>query len=108
MRWRSRAYWWLLNRTKTGGTVTAGVRTVRGVTYLSPLGYLLGIEGVALLRGFREGSADRGFIEARIAEIRTLVDTPALTHAEGRTPRSPETPCYGSPKNGGRAPARTS
>jgi SAM-dependent methyltransferase len=58
---------------------------VRGVTYLSPLGYLLGIEGAALLRGFREGSADRAFVEARIAEIRTLLDTPALAHVEGVT-----------------------
>jgi SAM-dependent methyltransferase len=55
------------------------------VTYLSPLGYLLGVEGAALLRGFREGSADRAFVEARIAEIRTLLDTPALAHAEGVT-----------------------
>ncbi|WP_261567509.1 class I SAM-dependent methyltransferase [Frankia gtarii] len=55
------------------------------MTYLSPLGYLLGIEGVALLRGLREGSADQAFVETRIAEIRTLLDTPALTHAEGVT-----------------------
>jgi len=53
------------------------------VTYLSHLGYLLGIEGAALLRGFREGSAERAFVEARIAEIRALLDTPALAHAEG-------------------------
>lgn len=55
------------------------------MTYLSPLGYLLGIEGAALLRGFKEGSADRAFVEARIAEIRTLLDTSALAHAEGVT-----------------------
>ncbi|MFC9845213.1 class I SAM-dependent methyltransferase [Streptomyces sp. NPDC060223] len=55
------------------------------MTYLSPLGYLLGIEGAALLRGFREGSADRVFVEARIAEIRALLDTPSLAHAEGVT-----------------------
>lgn len=55
------------------------------MTYLSPLGYLLGIEGAALLRGFREGSADREFVEARIAEIRALLDAPALAHAEGVT-----------------------
>jgi len=72
-------------RRKTGGAVGACVRTVPGVTYLSPLGYLLGIEGAALLRGFREGSADRSFVEARITEIRALLDTPALTHAEGMT-----------------------
>lgn len=55
------------------------------MTYLSPLGYLLGIEGAALLRGIREGRADRAFVEARIAEIRTLLDVPALAHAEGVT-----------------------
>ena len=38
-------------------------------TYLSPLGYLLGIEGAALLRGIREGFADQAFVEARIAAI---------------------------------------
>ncbi|MGH1555876.1 hypothetical protein ACRAWF_40720 [Streptomyces sp. L7] len=55
----------------------------RGVS--EPLGYLLGVQGAALLRGLREGSADRAFVEARIAEIRTLLDTPALAHAEGVT-----------------------
>ncbi len=55
------------------------------MTYLSALGYLLGLEGVALLRGFREGGADRAFVEARIAEIRALLDTPALAQAEGVT-----------------------
>lgn len=55
------------------------------MTYLSSLGYLLGIEGAALLRGFREGSADRAFVETRIAEIRALLDTPALAQAEGVT-----------------------
>lgn len=51
------------------------------MTYLSPLGYLLGVEGVALLRGIREGIADREFVEARIAEIRELLDTPGLDRA---------------------------
>ncbi|XUL90433.1 class I SAM-dependent DNA methyltransferase [Streptomyces galilaeus] len=55
------------------------------MAYPSPLGYLLGVQGAALLRGLREGSADRAFVEARIAEIRTLLDTPALAHAEGVT-----------------------
>ncbi|GAA1611188.1 class I SAM-dependent methyltransferase [Catellatospora bangladeshensis] len=48
------------------------------MTYLSPLAYLLGIEGVALLRGIREGGADRAFVEARLTEIRALLDLPAL------------------------------
>lgn len=51
------------------------------VTYLSPLGYLLGIEGAALLRGIREGSADQVFVEARISEIRSLLDTAGLVQA---------------------------
>ncbi|OIK01017.1 class I SAM-dependent methyltransferase [Streptomyces monashensis] len=55
------------------------------MTYLSPLGYLLGVEGAALLRGIREGWADRAFVEARIAEVRTLLDVSALAHAEGVT-----------------------
>lgn len=49
------------------------------MTYLSALGYLLGIEGVALLRGYREGSADRAFVEARIAEIRALLGSTDLS-----------------------------
>ncbi|MDN3359545.1 class I SAM-dependent methyltransferase [Actinomadura sp. DC4] len=55
------------------------------MTYLSPLGYLLGLEGAALLRGLKEGRADRAFVEARIAEIRALLDTPVLTQTEGVT-----------------------
>jgi SAM-dependent methyltransferase len=57
----------------------------RGVTYVSPLAYLLGLEGAALLRGMREGSADREFVEARIDEIRGLLEAPALAAAEGVT-----------------------
>jgi ubiquinone/menaquinone biosynthesis C-methylase UbiE len=53
------------------------------VTYLSPLAYLLGIEGVALLRGLKEGSGDQAFVEARIAEIRTLLADPALAASPG-------------------------
>ncbi|MFI0937650.1 class I SAM-dependent methyltransferase [Streptomyces sp. NPDC021020] len=48
------------------------------MTYVSPLGYLLGIEGAALLRGLREGTADRAFVEARVAEVRALLDDPGL------------------------------
>ncbi|WP_416962240.1 class I SAM-dependent methyltransferase [Streptomyces sp. Agncl-13] len=55
------------------------------MTYLSPLGYLLGLEGAALLRGFRERSADQAFVEDRIAEIRRLLDTPELADTEGVT-----------------------
>ncbi|MBV1855575.1 class I SAM-dependent methyltransferase [Catellatospora tritici] len=48
------------------------------MTHLSPLGYVLGLQGAALLRAMREGTADREFVEARIAEIRALLDEPML------------------------------
>jgi ubiquinone/menaquinone biosynthesis C-methylase UbiE len=55
------------------------------MTYLSGLGYLLGLEGVALLRGIREGTADKAFVETRIAEIRALLDAPEFTAADAVT-----------------------
>jgi ubiquinone/menaquinone biosynthesis C-methylase UbiE len=42
--------------------------------YQQPLAYVLGLEGVALLRAFN-GEYDRDFTEARLAEIRTLLDS---------------------------------
>ncbi|GIF72365.1 class I SAM-dependent methyltransferase [Asanoa siamensis] len=45
--------------------------------YQRPLGYLLGLEGVALLRAFTEDH-DAEFASDRIAEIRRLLDDPAL------------------------------
>jgi SAM-dependent methyltransferase len=77
------------------------------VTYLSPLAYLLGIEGAALLRGLREGSADRAFVEERIAEIRALLDTPALARGDTAAPGGISTgevyrswaPSYDAPGN---------
>ncbi len=50
------------------------------MVYQQPLAYLLGLEGVALLRAFG-GEHDRDFTEARIAEIRRLLDSPELTGA---------------------------
>ena len=57
-----------------------------------PLAYLLGLEGVALMRAFT-GEYDRTFTEARIAEVRELldradelgpgVDVPALPVSDG-------------------------
>jgi len=44
------------------------------VIYQHPLAYLLGLEGAALLRAFN-GDYDRDFTEARIAEIRALLDS---------------------------------
>ena len=51
--------------------------------YQHPLAYLLGLEGVALLRAFG-GDHDRAFAEARIAEIRRLLDSAEL-RGEGVT-----------------------
>lgn len=58
----------------------------------NPLAYLLGLEGVALMRAFA-GEYDRAFTEARIAEVRELleraaelgpgVDVPPLPVADG-------------------------
>ncbi|MCT2581706.1 class I SAM-dependent methyltransferase [Actinophytocola gossypii] len=45
-----------------------------------PLAYVLGLEGIALLRSFT-GEHDRAFVEARLTEIRRLLDDPALTGA---------------------------
>lgn len=50
------------------------------VIYEHPLAYLLGLEGVALLRAFG-GESDREFVEERLAEIRRLLDDPALVDA---------------------------
>src|SRR4051794_28819685 len=47
------------------------------MVYQHPLAYLLGIEGVALLRAFG-GERDRAYAEARIAEIRRLLAAPQL------------------------------
>jgi SAM-dependent methyltransferase len=43
------------------------------VIYQHPLAYLLGLEGIALLRSFA-GEHDREFVHARIREIRALLD----------------------------------
>lgn len=43
-------------------------------TYLHPLAYLLGLEGIALLRAF-SGEYDRDFTLARFEEIRALLDS---------------------------------
>ena len=62
------------------------------MVYQHPLAYLLGLEGIDLLRAFT-GDYDRAFTDARLAEMRTLLDsvdklgdgadTPVLTSAEG-------------------------
>lgn len=50
--------------------------------YQHPLAYLLGIEGVALLRGWA-GDHDREFIEARLAEVRRLLADEGLANHGG-------------------------
>ena len=44
------------------------------VVYQHPLAYLLGLEGIALLRAFA-GEYDRDFTMARLAEVRALLDS---------------------------------
>ncbi|MEU6749755.1 class I SAM-dependent methyltransferase [Spirillospora sp. NPDC046719] len=61
--------------------------------YEHPLAYLLGLEGVALLRGFA-GEHDREFVDARIAEVRALLDDPSLADAAVRTDRVDPVPGY--------------
>jgi hypothetical protein len=46
------------------------------VIHQHPLVYLLGLEGVALMKAF-DGEYDREFIHARIAEIRDRLDRAA-------------------------------
>ncbi|WP_258905862.1 class I SAM-dependent methyltransferase [Actinokineospora sp. UTMC 2448] len=48
--------------------------------YEHPLAYLLGLEGAALMRAFI-GEHDRDFVEARIAEVRRLLDDRSLAEA---------------------------
>lgn len=45
--------------------------------YEDPLAYVLGIEGMALMRSYT-GEHGQAFVDARIAEIRKLLDNPAL------------------------------
>jgi SAM-dependent methyltransferase len=52
------------------------------VIYQHPLAYLLGLEGLALLRAWA-GEYDKEFVEARLAEVRRLLDTEALVHHPG-------------------------
>jgi len=54
--------------------------SVAAVIYEHPLAYVLGLEGVALLRSFT-GEHDRAFVDSRIAEIRRLLDDRSLADA---------------------------
>jgi SAM-dependent methyltransferase len=66
-------------RPKTGGLSRIPAPRVGRVSYEHPLAYLLGVEGLALLRSFT-GEFDREFAEARIAEVRRLLDDESLAH----------------------------
>lgn len=59
----------------------SGLASVAIMRYESPLGYLLGLEGWALLRAFG-GEHGGEFVEARIAEIRRLLDDETLAEAD--------------------------
>ncbi|GAA2395897.1 tyrosine-type recombinase/integrase [Nonomuraea africana] len=48
--------------------------------YEHPLAYVLGLEGIALMRAYT-GEHDRAFVEARLAEIRKLLDNNSLADA---------------------------
>jgi len=48
-------------------------RSLRRVTYVHPLSFLLGLEGIALLRANSGGGPDRKFVERRFAEVRALL-----------------------------------
>jgi SAM-dependent methyltransferase len=50
--------------------------------YQHPLAYLLGLEGIALLRAWA-GDHDKAFVEARLAEVRRLLDNEALVNHPG-------------------------
>jgi SAM-dependent methyltransferase len=50
--------------------------------YQHPLAYLLGLEGMALLRGWA-GDFDREFVEARLAEVRRLLADESLANHDG-------------------------
>jgi SAM-dependent methyltransferase len=53
------------------------------VVYRYPLAFLLGLEGVALLRAHAGDGFDQEFVEARIAETRVLLDRAAPTLGDG-------------------------
>ena len=50
--------------------------------YQHPLAYLLGLEGLALLRAWA-GDFDKEFVEARLAEVRRLLDDESLANHDG-------------------------
>jgi SAM-dependent methyltransferase len=78
-----------------------------GVIYQHPLAYLVGLEGLALLRAW-VGDFDEGFVHERLAEVRRLLDDPALAGHAGARVRVGDVasayrdwaPTYDDPDNG--------
>ncbi|RZS32474.1 methyltransferase family protein [Herbihabitans rhizosphaerae] len=62
--------------------------------YEHPLAYLLGVEGIALLRAFT-GEHDREFVEARLAEIRALLADESLADSAVEVDRVDPVEGYG-------------
>jgi hypothetical protein len=60
-----------------------GPASVGAVVYRHPLAFLLGLEGVALLRAQAGDGFGRAFTEARIEETRTLLDRAAAALGPG-------------------------
>jgi hypothetical protein len=52
------------------------------VPYHHPLAYLIGLEGLALLRAWR-GDYDQRFVEERLTEVRELLEDPTLSRHPG-------------------------
>jgi SAM-dependent methyltransferase len=50
--------------------------------YQHPLAYLLGLEGIALLRAWA-GDFDKDFVDRRLAEVRRLLATPSIADHDG-------------------------
>lgn len=75
------------------------------VSYEHPLAHVIGVEGLALLRAFN-GEFDRDFVDARLDEVRRLLDDPSLAEA-GVEVQRPDTvagyrswaPTYDEPGN---------
>jgi SAM-dependent methyltransferase len=61
------------------------------VIYQHPLAYLLGVEGLALLRAWA-GDYDEAFVRARLAEVRRLLDESALADHAGVAVRRGDLP----------------
>ena len=74
--------------------------------YQHPLAYLLGVEGLALLRAWA-GDYDEAFVRARLAEVRRLLDEPVLADHPGVAVRRGDLPAayrgwsasYDEPRN---------